>query len=92
MHAVLCRRWKNRVKGRDWYDLVWYAANHPHLHLEHLAQRMIQSGDMTNDAPLTPEKFLALATEAVERLDVKQARNEVEPFVKNPDALMVCFK
>ena len=25
MHAVLCRRWKNRVKGRDWYDLVWYA-------------------------------------------------------------------
>ncbi len=26
MHAVLCRRWKRRVKGRDWYDLVWSAA------------------------------------------------------------------
>ena len=25
MHAVLCRGWKGRVKGRDWYDLVWYA-------------------------------------------------------------------
>jgi hypothetical protein len=24
MHAILCRRWKGRVKGRDWYDLMWY--------------------------------------------------------------------
>jgi len=24
MHAMLCRRWKKRVKGRDWYDFVWY--------------------------------------------------------------------
>ena len=23
MHAIFCRRWKQRVKGRDWYDLVW---------------------------------------------------------------------
>jgi len=44
MHAVLCRRWKSRVKGRDWYDLVWYSAHHPQLHLGHLEQRMIQSG------------------------------------------------
>ena len=34
MHAVLCRQWKSRVKGRDWYDLVWYAAYHPQLHLK----------------------------------------------------------
>jgi predicted nucleotidyltransferase component of viral defense system len=39
MHAVLYRRWKSRVKGRDWYDLVWYAANHPQLHLNHLEHR-----------------------------------------------------
>ena len=49
MHAVLCRKWKNRVKGRDWYDLVWYAANHPKLHVNHLEQRMIQSGDLKKD-------------------------------------------
>lgn len=92
MHAVLCRRWKGRVKGRDWYDLVWYAANHPKLHLHHLAQRMIQSGDLKNEEKLTPEKFLALATEAVARLDVNQARHEVEPFVKAPETLTVWSK
>ena len=36
MHAAFCRGWKSRVRGRDWYDLVWYAANHPQLHLGHL--------------------------------------------------------
>lgn len=36
MHAVLCRSWKNRVKGRDWYDFAWFAANHPVINLPHL--------------------------------------------------------
>ena len=89
MHAVLCRRWKSRVKGRDWYDLVWYAANHPQLHLSHLAQRMIQSGHLQRDDQMNHEQFCALAAEAVDKLDVNQARREVEPFVKNPEALEV---
>jgi hypothetical protein len=89
MHAVLCRRWKSRVKGRDWYDLIWYAANHPQLHLSHLEQRMIQSGHLKQDEKLNREKFFALTTEAVDKLDVNQARKEVEPFVTNPDALEV---
>jgi hypothetical protein len=89
MHAVLCRRWKTRVKGRDWYDLVWYAAYHPQLHLSHLEQRMIQSGHLKKDERMTPEKFFALTTETIDKLDVSQARKEVEPFVKNPESLMV---
>lgn len=92
MHAVLCRKWKNRVKGRDWYDLVWYAANHPKLHVNHLEQRMIQSGDLKKDEKIDREKFFALAMDAVENVDVDQARKEVEPFVKNPDALKVWSK
>ncbi len=89
MHAILCRRWKNRVKGRDWYDLVWYAANHPELHLYHLEQRMRQTGDWKEDAPLTSESFKDLLTKGINNLDVDQARNEVEPFVKNPENLSI---
>ncbi len=89
MHAVLCRRWKSRVKGRDWYDLVWYAANHPQLHLSHLEQRMTQSGHLKQDEQMNREKFFALTTEAIDKLDVSQARKEAEPFVKSPEALEV---
>lgn len=81
MHALLCRRWRNRVKGRDWYDYVWYVANYPQLHLSHLEQRMRQSGDYTSEAPLTPDAFREMLREAVESLDVERAREEVLPFV-----------
>jgi hypothetical protein len=89
MHAVLCRKWKSRVKGRDWYDLVWYAANHPQLHLSHLEQRMMQSGHLDHGEQMNREKLYAMAEKAVDKLDVNQARKEVEPFVKNPEALEV---
>jgi hypothetical protein len=89
MHAVLCRRWKTRVKGRDWYDLVWYASNHPQLHLSHLEQRMRQSGHWKNKEALSEQSFKKLMHDAIERLPVEQARREVEPFVSNPDSLKV---
>ena len=89
MHAVLCRRWKSRVKGRDWYDLVWYAANHPELHLHHLEQRMRQTGDWIDDAPLTSERLLDLLFESINNLDVDEASREVEPFVKRPENISI---
>ncbi|WP_305043301.1 nucleotidyl transferase AbiEii/AbiGii toxin family protein [Geoalkalibacter sp.] len=89
MHAVLCRRWKNRVKGRDWYDLVWYCGRHPELHLAHLEQRMRQSGHWKEGRSLAPGDFQDLVAEAIGRLDIKQAREEVLPFVRNPEALEV---
>jgi predicted nucleotidyltransferase component of viral defense system len=89
MHAILCRRWKTRVKGRDWYDLVWYAAHHPKLHLSHLEQRMRQSGHWKCPETLSAGSFNTLIHDAIERLDVDQARREVEPFVGNPDSLKI---
>lgn len=89
MHAILCRKWKTRVKGRDWYDLVWYAANHPQLHLSHLEQRMRQSGHWKNEGALSADSFKTLMHDAIERLSIDQARREVEPFVSNPASLEI---
>lgn len=89
MHAILCRRWKNRVKGRDWYDLVWYAANHPRLHLFHLEQRMRQTQDWEGIESLTREAFEHLLVDVITNLDINSARKEVEPFVRTPENLNI---
>lgn len=89
MHAVLCRNWKGRVKGRDWFDFVWFVAHHPDLHLSHLEQRMRQSGHWQGNDPLHTPDFDAVLADAIARLDVDQARHEVEPFVPDPAALTV---
>lgn len=87
MHAILFRKWKNRVKGRDWYDLVWYAANHPELHLFHLEQRMRQTNNWSGEQSLSFGAFRQLLFEAIDRLDVNQARKDVAPFVKDQEML-----
>ena len=92
MHAILCRKWQNRVKGRDWYDLVWFIANHPQLHLAHLQQRMRQSGHLPQESVLDQEGFYSRLTDAIDRLNVEQARKDAVLFVKEPDALAVWSK
>lgn len=82
LHALLFRRWKNRVKGRDWYDLVWYAAHHPELNLHHLEQRMRQTGDWKDPASLTPEGFMERIHDAIDRVDPDQARRDVAAGIR----------
>ncbi len=92
MHAILCRQWKSRVKGRDWYDLVWFAARYPELRLSHLEQRMRQTGHWVGSKALTEETFRALLKKKIEAVDIDRIKREVEPFVKDPASLKVWSK
>lgn len=92
MHAILCRRWKNRVKGRDWYDLVWYLGRHPELRLRHLEQRMRQSGDWVTERALGRADLLEALRGRIEALEVKQARDEVSRFVRDRASLEIWSK
>ncbi len=82
MHALLFRAWKNRVKGRDWFDFEWYVKKGVKLNLEHLGQRMIESGDLSGQ-PVSKEKFQELLNTKIDSLNIEQAVNEVRPFTKD---------
>jgi hypothetical protein len=87
IHALLFRKWKNRVKGRDWYDFVWYCTFHPLLHVTHLQERMRQSSHWCSAKPLSSPEVIHLLKDAIVSLDVKQAKEDVRPFVRDPQAL-----
>ncbi len=87
MHAILCRKWKNRVKGRDWYDFIWFISRYPELHLSHLECRLRQSNHWTSQQPLDKRAFETLLSGAIERLDVKKAKQDVETFILDTDRL-----
>jgi predicted nucleotidyltransferase component of viral defense system len=87
MHAVLCRNWKNRVKGRDWYDMVWFAANHPTLHLRHLEERMRQSGHWSGRNHISKKTFNGLLQERILTVDIEKAKAEVRPYLRETDAI-----
>ena len=80
MHALVYRAWKNRVKGRDWYDFEWYVRNGVALDFAHLAERCKQF----NNEDITPEQFRAKLIERLTTADIKQVKEDVLPFVRNP--------
>jgi predicted nucleotidyltransferase component of viral defense system len=92
MHTVLFRNWESRVKGRDWYDLVWYTANHPELHLKYLEARMVQTGDWQEEEKLTERIFKDLLIDRINSISIDEVRKEVAPFVRQPDNLSIWSK
>ena len=89
MHALLFRRWGRRVKGRDWYDLIWYVAKGIPLDLRHLSARMRQTGHWDSAETMREDEFRDQLMACVENLDVAAARADVEPFLRRPDAIEV---
>lgn len=89
MHAVLFRQWQQRVKGRDWFDLEWYVRQGVPLHLNHLAARARQSDHWPADQPFTEATLQALLHERIERLDVANARIDIERFIADPQPLAI---
>ena len=83
MHALVYRAWKNRVKGRDWYDFEWYVRNGVALDFAHLAERCKQF----NGEYITLESFKAKLIERLSTADIKQVKEDVLPFVRNPKEL-----
>lgn len=89
MHAIFCRAWSTRPKGRDWYDLVWYVANNVELDVIHLKSRLSQSckyleeNGITIPDELTQQNLKELLLQRVETLDVAKAKNDVQPFIKD---------
>ena len=79
MHALVYRAWKNRVKGRDWYDFEWYVRNGVALDFAHLAERCKQF----NGEDITPESFKEKLIERFSTADIKQVKEDVLPFVRN---------
>ena len=83
MHALLFRNWKNRVKGRDWYDFEWYVRNNILLDFEHLQQRAKQINAITEN-DFSVEIFKNLLKEHIVKTNINAVINDVRPFIKNP--------
>lgn len=92
IHAVICRSWKNRVKGRDLYDFVFFLSHNAHVNLRHLKARLAQSDYIRNDVSISIDDIKRMLKDRFTEIDYGQARADVEPFVKDPRALDVWSK
>ena len=87
VHAVLCRKWKSGVKGRDFYDFVWYLSQNHKLNLAHLNARLRQTGHLEPDKTLCAEEVQEQLLQRFKVVDFEQAKKDVLPFISNAETI-----
>lgn len=82
LHALLFRDWRSRVKGRDFYDFIWFIGRRVPVNLPHLEARIQQGGNRDIDT-LDLAGLQSLLMERFEHVDPAAAADEVRPFLRD---------
>lgn len=88
MHALLFRKWQNRVKGRDWYDLEWYIKKGIPLDVNHFLSRAKDTDDW-QDERISNEQIIALLDAKIGSVSFGRIKEDVVRFVQNANALNI---
>lgn len=86
MHALLFRKWINRVKGRDWYDLEWYIKKGTPLDLDHFLLRAQDSGDWQGET-ITEAQVIQLLEEKIKSVNFASVKEDVLRFIPDSSVL-----
>ena len=89
LHAVICRSWQSRIKGRDLYDYVFYLSNNIAFNLRHLESRLKQSGYIPYEKSITLDDVKNYLYDRFKTIDYELAKKDVLPFIKNDNGLNI---
>ena len=91
LHALLFRKWKENIKGRDWYDFEWYVKKGVPMNLKHFIQRAQGSGDI-QDQKLTEQQFRKLLTDRINSVDIEKVKADAVRFIPDGTKLDIWSK
>lgn len=93
IHAIICRDYKHHVKGRDYYDYLFYLGKGSKFNLAYLENKLKNTGGkIGNDETLTLERVKELLKERFEVVDYESAKKDVSRFISDQESLTLWKK
>ena len=92
LHAVLCRDWSNYVKGRDYYDYIFYIRNNIKINLKYLESALKQTKHLSENDSLDIKKLKEMLLNKIDVVDFNLAKKDVIRFIKNPETIDIWDK
>ena len=87
IHAILCRNWKTRTKGRDLYDYIFFLANNINVNLDLIKNKLIESEYIDINSKFDINVLKDLLIKKFNEIDYNEAKEDVMPFIKDVDSL-----
>ena len=93
IHAIICRDYKHHVKGRDYYDYLFYLGKGSRFNLAYLENKLKNTGGkIGNNETLTLERVKELLKERFEVVDYESAKKDVSRFISDQESLTLWRK
>ncbi len=86
-HALLCRKY---VKGRDWYDYIWYVSQKIQINYELLQNALFQQGPWSGEAiTVTKDWFIDSIEKIIRKIDWNIVQQDVRRFLPMGEQLSI---
>lgn len=92
IHAIICRNYKSHVKGRDYYDYLFYIGKGSRFNLTYLESKLKNTGAIAQKEKLTLEKVKEMLKMRFEIIDYASAKDDVSNFVNDKNILKLWKK
>lgn len=92
IHAILCRNWQARTKGRDLYDYVFFLANDISVNIDLVKNKLIASNYINADTKFNIDILKELLRKKFSEIDYSDAKEDVLPFIKDTTSLNIWSK
>lgn len=83
IHAILCRNYKNTVKGRDYYDYLFYISKRIKPNLAYLKNKLVESKKIDKGSKFDMDILKQMLKERFSNVDFKQVKDDVQRFIIN---------
>lgn len=92
IHAILCREYKNRVKGRDFYDYLFYVSKDTKFNIIYLENKLKNTGAIDINTDLTLDIVKEMLRNKFETTDYESAKQDVSNFINDKSKIVLWNK
>lgn len=87
IHAILCRNWQYRTKGRDLYDYIFYLSKNTKVNIKLIKEKLIDSNFLKREDEFGIDILKELLNKKFSKINYTNAKEDVIAFIKDKDSL-----
>lgn len=92
IHAILCRNWSYRTKGRDLYDFIFYLSKNTTVNLDLVKEKLIASNVLKREDIFNINVLKEMLNKKFEEINYTNAKEDVITFIEDKDSLSLWSK
>jgi len=87
LHAILCRSYRNTVKGRDYYDLLFYISKRIKPNMPYLRNKLLETGKIKSNDKFDIPILKTMLKDKIESVNFEEVKKDAMRFVFNNEDL-----